>query len=100
MKEVFKRRLFLMCAAALCGGGAVVSAKTSAAEDVPKRERVVEMISDVGIFISKNVESQVGNIRLQLRGIIGSFQFSVMNEAGAFVPLLSGNDEFTSSFFA
>lgn len=65
-----------------------------------KKINVVELVSGEGIFQAKDIESQIGNIRLLLKGSVGSFQFYAVNQDGASQPLLAGYDEFTSSFFS
>ena len=75
---------------------AAPSKKTQNSEKV----RVVEVVSDEGAFQAKNVSNTVGNVRVSLKGGVGSFQFYTLNRDKVAVPVLSGYDESTSSFFS
>lgn len=65
-----------------------------------KKINIAELVSNEGIFQSKTVENQVGDIRLLLKGNVGSFQIYTVNKEAMSQPLLAGYDEFTSSFFS
>lgn len=61
---------------------------------------IVEVVSNEGVFQAKTIENLVGNIKLLLKGSVGSFQFYSVNKDSLLQPLLAGYDEFTSSFFS
>lgn len=65
-----------------------------------KKINIVELVSGEGVFQARDVESRIGNIRLLLKGSVGSFQFYTVNKDSVSQPLLAGYDEFTSSFFS
>ena len=60
--------------------------------------KVVAMVSGEGVFSKKTISKKVDNIKMLLKGKIGSFQLYAVDSYGAEVPLLAGYDEFTSSF--
>ena len=65
-----------------------------------EKVKVVEVVSDEGAFQAKNVSNQVGNVKIALKGGVGSFQFYTLNHDKVAIPVLSGYDESTSSFFS
>lgn len=68
------------------------------AEKKTSSVKVVAMVSGEGVFSKKTISKKVDNIRMLLKGKIGSFQLYAVDAYGAEVPLLAGYDEFTSSF--
>ena len=76
----------------------VISAAPSKKSD--EKVKVVEVVSDEGAFQAKNVSNQVGNVKVALKGGVGSFQFYTLNHDKVASPVLSGYDESTSSFFS
>lgn len=73
-------------------------AKAAKEEEAPVK--VIAMVSDEGVFSRKNVVKKVDNIKMLLKGNIGSFQFYAVDEQGNEIPVLAGYDEFTSSFLS
>ena len=51
-------------------------------------------------FSSKTIEVADGKLKILMKGAVGSFQFYTLDNDDKAIPLLSGNDEFTSSFYA
>ncbi len=64
------------------------------------RIKVVNMISGEGVFTAEKNYKTVGNIKLAVKGTVGTFQFYAINESKQEIPLLVGYDESTSSFFS
>lgn len=64
-----------------------------------QRMKVVEVIEDEGAFQARNLTFTVGKMKYALKGGLGSYQLSVLDEKGVAVPILAGQDEFTSSFY-
>ena len=62
--------------------------------------KVVGMIVGEGVFQAKTIENTVGNIKVLVKGTVGSFQLYSLDRDGAAFPVLAGHDEFTSSFFS
>ncbi|MDE7382832.1 MAG: hypothetical protein K2M99_02965 [Treponemataceae bacterium] len=50
-------------------------------------------------FSSKTIEVSDGKVKILMKGALGSFQLYALDNEKS-IPLLSGNDEFTSSFYA
>lgn len=74
--------------------------KAKAAKEEEAPVKVIAMVSDEGVFSRKNVVKKVDNIKMLLKGNIGSFQFYAVDEQGNEIPVLAGYDEFTSSFLS
>lgn len=51
------------------------------------------------VFNLKTIEVSDGRMKILLKGTLGSFQLYALDNEKS-IPLLSGNDEFTSSFYA
>lgn len=64
------------------------------------KHKLIENGEGQAVFSSKTFENSVGAVKLLLKGSVGSFQLYALNEENFPIPLLSGNDEFTSSFFS
>lgn len=62
--------------------------------------KVVGMIGGEGVFQAKTIENTVGNIKVLVKGTVGSFQLYSLDRDGTAFPVLAGHDEFTSSFFS
>ncbi|MGP1458760.1 MAG: hypothetical protein ACTTKL_05565 [Treponema sp.] len=52
------------------------------------------------VFRAKTIENTVGNIKILVKGTMGTFQFYSVGDDGSVLPVLAGYDEFTSSFFS
>lgn len=74
------------------------AAKKAKEEEAPVK--VIAMVSDEGVFSRKNVVKKVDNIKMLLKGNIGSFQLYAVDNQGNEIPVLAGYDEFTSSFLS
>lgn len=64
------------------------------------RIKIVDMIGGEGVFTAEKNYKTVGNIKLSVKGTVGTFQFYAINENKQEIPLLVGYDESTSSFFS
>lgn len=95
---MIKRSAFLIPLLFAAGSSLVFSAPKKQSDS--DKVKVVEVVSDEGAFQSKSVEKQVGNVKVSLKGGVGSFQLYTINRDKVAVPVLSGYDESTSSFFA
>lgn len=84
----------------LLSGFAKTSKSSKTKEKTPSKVKVVEVVSDEGAFQTKNVETQVGNIKILLKAPLGSFQFYAVNKDNVSVPVLASYDDSTSSFFS
>lgn len=62
--------------------------------------KLVENLAGEPVFRAKTLENSVGAVKILMKGSVGSFQLYALNQDDAAIPLLSGNDEFTSSFFS
>lgn len=62
--------------------------------------KVVGMLGGDGVFQAKTMENTVGNIKVLVKGTVGSFQLYSLDRDGVAFPVLAGHDEFTSSFFS
>ena len=66
----------------------------------PSKVKVVAVVSDEGSFQAKAVENRVGNVKLVLRGSLGSFQIYAVDSDETEIPVLSTLDDFVSSYFS
>ena len=66
----------------------------------PSKVKVVAVVSDEGSFQAKAVENRVGNVKLVLRGSLGSFQIYAVDSDQTEIPVLSTLDDFVSSYFS
>ena len=66
----------------------------------PNKVKVVAVVSDEGSFQAKAVENRVGNVKLVLRGSLGSFQIYAVDSDETEIPVLSTLDDFVSSYFS
>ncbi len=96
------RMFFCAVLAVLCAGAGFSAEKKSSAQKKERdsRIKVVELVNDEGAFQTRSVDRQMGNVRVFLKGSLGSFQFYTVNSEGLSVPVLANYDDCTSSFFS
>ncbi|MDE6244126.1 MAG: hypothetical protein K2M50_00540 [Treponemataceae bacterium] len=68
------------------------------AEEAEKKNNVSSGDKETA-FSSKTIEVSDGKVKILMKGALGSFQLYALDNEKS-IPLLSGNDEFTSSFYA
>lgn len=97
------RKFFMIL---LLGSAASFLFAGQSSKDVKKKEKVknkkikiVETVEDEGTFQAKDSDVTVGNVRYFMKASVGSYQLFAINENNSQIPLFSGMEEFTSSFY-
>lgn len=101
-KSNFKTNVIFLAFLFAISGNVFSAVNKSGKQNTGKqgKVKVVELVSDEGAFQTKDSECEIGNVKMYLKGSIGSFQFYTLNKRNAAVPVLAGYDDFTSSFFS
>lgn len=64
-----------------------------------KKIKVVEMVENEGAFQAKNSDVTAGSLRYFMKASVGGYQIYSVDRSGGQTPLLSGLEEFTTTFY-
>lgn len=89
--------LLLGCAASFVFAG--TDSKSGKKKTKNRRYKIVETVEDEGAFQAKNSDITVGNVRYFMKASVGGYQLFAIDEGKSQIPLFSGMEEFTSTFY-